>query len=63
MGSGKSTLSRLSLAFEPSEGAIDTVDKTNDPADTRKNIGIMLQELAFPEQYGKISKWVSMNMI
>ena len=48
MGSGKSTLSRLVAGiFEPSEGAIliDGVDvRQIDPADTRKNIGIMLQE-------------------
>ncbi len=48
MGSGKSTLSRLIAGiYEPSEGAIliDGVDvRQIDPADTRKNIGIMLQE-------------------
>ena len=48
MGSGKSTLSRLIAGiYEPSEGAIliDGVDvRQIDPADIRKNIGIMLQE-------------------
>ena len=48
MGSGKSTLSRLIAGiYEPSEGAIliDGVDvRQIDPADTRKNIGIMLQD-------------------
>ncbi len=48
MGSGKSTLSRLVAGiYEPSEGAIliDGVDvRQIDPSDTRKNIGIMLQE-------------------
>ena len=48
MGSGKSTLSRLIAGiYEPTEGAIliDGVDvRQIDPADTRKNIGIMLQE-------------------
>lgn len=48
MGSGKSTLSRLVAGiYEPTEGAIliDGVDvRQIDPADIRKNIGIMLQE-------------------
>ncbi len=48
MGSGKSTFSRLVAGiYEPSEGAIliDGVDvRQIDQADTRKNIGIMLQE-------------------
>lgn len=48
MGSGKSTLSRLIAGiYEPSEGAIliDGVDvRQIDPADTRKNVGIMLQD-------------------
>jgi len=48
MGSGKSTLSRLVAGiYQPSEGAIliDGVDvRQIDAADTRKNIGIMLQE-------------------
>ncbi len=48
MGSGKSTLSRLIAGiYEPSEGAIliDGVDvRQIDPADIRKNIGIMLQD-------------------
>ena len=48
MGSGKSTLSRLVAGiYEPTEGAIliDGVDvRQIDPSDTRKNIGIMLQE-------------------
>ena len=48
MGSGKSTLSRLIAGtLEPTEGAIliDGVDvRQIDPADLRKNIGIMLQD-------------------
>lgn len=48
MGSGKSTFSRLVAGiYEPTEGAIliDGVDvRQIDPADRRKNIGIMLQE-------------------
>ncbi|MDG2336366.1 MAG: type I secretion system permease/ATPase [Gammaproteobacteria bacterium] len=48
MGSGKSTLSRLIAGiYEPTEGAIliDGVDvRQIDSADTRKNIGIMLQD-------------------
>ena len=48
MGSGKSTLSRLVAGiYEPSEGAIlvDGVDvRQIDPADIKKNIGIMLQD-------------------
>lgn len=48
MGSGKSTLSRLIAGIlEPTEGAIliDGVDvRQIDPADLRKNIGIMLQD-------------------
>ena len=48
MGSGKSTLSRLIAGiYEPTEGAIliDGVDvRQIDPADIRKNIGIMLQD-------------------
>ncbi len=48
MGSGKSTLSRLIAGiYEPTEGAIliDGVDvRQIDPADTRKNVGIMLQD-------------------
>jgi len=48
MGSGKSTLSRLSAGIEEhTEGAIliDGVDvRQIDPADIRKNIGIMLQD-------------------
>ena len=48
MGSGKSTFSRLIAGMlEPTEGAIliDGVDvRQIDPADLRKNIGIMLQE-------------------
>tara|TARA_X000000368_G_scaffold271637_1_gene215324 strand:+ start:2081 stop:4285 length:2205 start_codon:yes stop_codon:yes gene_type:complete len=48
MGSGKSTLSKLIAGIlEPSSGAIliDGVDvRQIDPADTRKNIGIMLQD-------------------
>lgn len=48
MGSGKSTLSRLIAGIlSPSEGAIliDGVDvRQIDPADIRKNIGVMLQD-------------------
>ena len=48
MGSGKSTLSRLIAGIlNPSEGAIliDGVDvRQIDPADIRKNIGVMLQD-------------------
>lgn len=48
MGSGKSTLSRLVAGIlEPTEGAvlIDGVDvRQIDPADLRKNIGVMLQD-------------------
>jgi ATP-binding cassette subfamily C protein LapB len=48
MGCGKSTLSRLIAGiYEPTEGAIliDGVDvRQIDSADTRKNIGIMLQD-------------------
>ena len=48
MGSGKSTFSRLVAGiYEPTEGAIliDGVDvRQIDPADTRKNIGVMLQD-------------------
>ena len=48
MGSGKSTFSRLVAGiYQPTEGAIliDGVDvRQIDPADTRKNIGIMLQD-------------------
>lgn len=48
MGSGKSTFSRLVAGiYEPTEGAIliDGVDvRQIDPADRRKNIGIMLQD-------------------
>ena len=48
MGSGKSTLSRLVAGiYDPTEGAIliDGVDvRQIDPSDTRKNIGIMLQD-------------------
>ena len=48
MGSGKSTLSKLIAGMlEPTSGAIliDGVDvRQIDPADTRKNIGIMLQD-------------------
>jgi ATP-binding cassette subfamily C protein LapB len=48
MGSGKSTLSRLIAGvYEPTEGAIliDGVDvRQIDQADTRKNIGMMLQD-------------------
>ena len=48
MGSGKSTFSRLVAGlYEPTEGAIliDGVDvRQIDQADTRKNIGIMLQD-------------------
>lgn len=48
MGSGKSTFSRLvSGIYEPTEGAIliDGVDvRQIDQADTRKNIGVMLQD-------------------
>ena len=48
MGSGKSTFSRLVAGvFEPTEGAIliDGVDvRQIDQADTRKNIGVMLQD-------------------
>jgi ATP-binding cassette subfamily C protein LapB len=48
MGSGKSTLSRLIAGiYEPTEGAIliDGVDvRQIDPADTRKNVGMMLQD-------------------
>ena len=48
MGSGKSTLSRLIAGIiEPTEGAvlIDGVDvRQIDPADLRKNVGIMLQD-------------------
>ena len=48
MGSGKSTLSKLIAGMlEPTSGAIliDGVDvRQIDPADTRKNIGVMLQD-------------------
>ena len=48
MGSGKSTFSRLVAGiYEPTEGSIliDGVDiRQIDQADTRKNIGVMLQE-------------------
>ena len=48
MGSGKSTLSRLVAGIlEPTEGSIlvDGVDvRQIDQADTRKNIGVMLQD-------------------
>ena len=48
MGSGKSTLSRLIAGiFAPTQGSIliDGVDvRQIDPADIRKNIGMMLQE-------------------
>ena len=48
MGSGKSTLSRIVAGIlEPTEGSIliDGVDvRQIDPADTRKNIGVMLQD-------------------
>jgi ATP-binding cassette subfamily C protein LapB len=48
MGSGKSTLSRLIAGIlEPTEGSIliDGVDvRQIDPADLRKNVGIMLQD-------------------
>lgn len=48
MGSGKSTFSRLVAGiYEPTEGAIliDGVDvRQIDPADRRKNIGMMLQD-------------------
>ena len=48
MGSGKSTFSRLVAGlYEPTEGAvlIDGVDiRQIDQADTRKNIGVMLQD-------------------
>ncbi len=48
MGSGKSTFSRLIAGlYEPTEGAIlvDGIDvRQIDPADTRKNIGVMMQE-------------------
>ena len=48
MGSGKSTFSRLVAGiYEPTEGSIliDGVDvRQIDPADTRKNIGVMLQD-------------------
>ena len=48
MGSGKSTLSRMVAGIlEPTEGSIlvDGVDvRQIDPADTRKNIGVMLQD-------------------
>ena len=48
MGCGKSTLSKLIAGiYEPTEGAIliDGVDvRQIDPADVRKNIGIMLQD-------------------
>ena len=46
-GVGKSTLSRLIAGiYEPTEGAIliDGVDVRQIDPDTRKNIGIMLQE-------------------
>ena len=48
MGSGKSTLSKLIAGMmEPTSGAIliDNIDvRQIDPADVRKNIGVMLQE-------------------
>ena len=67
MGSGKSTLSRLIAGiYEPTEGAIliDGVDvRQIDPADTRKNIGIMLQDSwLFSGSVEKTFKWASTNM-
>ena len=66
MGSGKSTLSKLIAGMlEPTSGAIliDGVDvRQIDPADTRKNIGIMLQDSwLFLERSVRIFKWVIMN--
>ena len=53
--------------IEPTSGAIliDGIDvRQIDPADVRKNIGVMLQDSwLFLEQSEKISRWVLMNMM